>query len=121
MFEARVTELQERLSALENERRMWRARAEAATACLRAVLVEVPLKQFEMGAQLDAIQLRHIFAEIRRIAERADMLEKDAWTKCSALAKEFVAMVEDEGDNLGSDLAEFVDHWRGRFKAALGD
>jgi hypothetical protein len=126
-LEAKVTELQARGTELENERRMWRARAEALKLLLCWSIIEAPMAALIKRSSDDEgwRELREVHEKILVVAERADRLEADAWTKCAALAKEFVQTAKDavhecgvEGPEAGGWIG-FVDDWAEKFKDAL--
>jgi hypothetical protein len=119
----RIDALQARGSELENERRMWKARAAAKQKLLDALLL---LWSNRWGYDGDDAAAQEL---IRQVAKRSDELERDAW--CGA-ANELRAFVQDallpmgdyapdlvlpvEGSNPKS---KFIARWTERFKRVL--
>lgn len=132
-LERQITELQERNSKLEDERRMWKLRAEATNKLLHAMLGMMAARY---GS--DDYEARELIASV---AARADRLERDAWTKPTALLREFITeatspmgdyapeIVTPVGKAGGYDTgaaiddtprAAFVRKWVARFQELLG-
>ncbi len=90
VLEARVDELLAKCTAIENERRMWKARAGAAREVID-VLVEQAVASRIFGAGIDASEVDARARAARHLHDRIDALEADAWTRCAAVAREIVA------------------------------
>lgn len=127
-LERRVTELQAAGTRLENDRRMWKARAEAAREILQALAVDLPILQRLVGRGATEAEVRDLVTTALDVHERIELLERDAWTACSGIAREMVRAWD--GNRLGaassahdSDLppgwAEAIEGWVSRFREAL--
>lgn len=118
--QSQVDELQARCTQLEDERRMWKHRAEVYEQAFSALVLHGAEVLFTCADNAEAAKAFYADAAARvsKIVHRADALEADAWTKCAAVARDFVeASVPDERQTI--DPWRFIDRWRATFKAAL--
>lgn len=120
-----VKDLQGRGTELLNEGRMWKLRYKSAHTLLRAALLEDPFKRFlNRIYPEDEMSRTTVLDGIAEVAARVDLLEKDAWTKAGGVAREFVAEADrllDSEDAPREDIGCYIERWRDKFKAALGD
>jgi hypothetical protein len=108
---ARVRELLNRCTAIENERRMWKLRALATRKLLDAMIAMC------LGRFGDDGSFEEATAKIREVSERADRVEADAWSRAVAEAHEYV---DDAARSHGAEPWQaFAMRWAERFKRAL--
>ena len=123
MLRARETELQTRMSGMQNELRMWKSRAEAKEKLLSALLLLWSNRWGYDGDDANAQSL------IREVSERNDRLEADAW---SGAVNELRAFVQSAGEYMvdyAPDLVKpmdgddpksaFIQRWVERAKTFL--
>ena len=120
--EQQIAELQARGSALENERRMWKARFTALRTIYEILMIELPVAVFmnRDGSGFAQRAFLEVSARIDNVAARADQLEADAWTQLAPVVRAFNAA--SRGMSEGADAAElraFIDRWRDTFLRAL--
>lgn len=120
-----VDELQKRGSALENERRMWKSRAESCRKIIDA-LVERAIAEHSK----DTMSAKASEDLMRSVVERIWLLEHDAWTQTTQIAKTFVREIkgimqlnerEPDPDRKILAFAHVVDSTFERFKAIVGE
>ncbi len=114
-LEAQVDELQARGSALENERRAWKARATATREILESLAIETPVLLRMMGQGVTTADVHDIAATALDLSMRMEVLERDVWTRCSIIARELVSAF-DHGD---VSATPEMRAWVYRFRAAL--
>lgn len=135
--ETQITDLQKDNTRLVNETRMLRAQLKAARAVLIAALVDSPIELLKV--QDNAVRRytgsEHIRQTGRELAtlgsmytiyERIELLEKDAWTGCAALARQFVKEMGELIEKPQSvedamSLIYVIEEWRDKFKTLLTD
>lgn len=105
----RETELQSRMSTMQNEVRMWKARATAKQKLLDALLL---LWSNRWGFDNDDALAQEM---IREVAARNDRLEADVWSNAINEVRAFVKDVELMLDSPEKTLSR----WTDRFKALL--
>lgn len=125
----RIRELLAETTRLENERRMWKNRAESGRKLLDALILMIQQRfgNEDTGATL-----------IQEVAARADRLERDAWCGAAVLAREFIkdaktpmgdyapdlvypgdAVTDSEGRFYDPPQSAFIRKWVDRFKAVI--
>lgn len=121
----KVDELQKRGSALENDRRMWKSRAESCRKIIDA-LVERAIAEHSK----DEMSAKSSEDLMRSVVERIWLLEHDAWTQTTQVAKMFVREVKGINELNGREtdpdakimaFARLVDSTFERFKAIVGE
>lgn len=93
-LDARVTELQTKCTATENDRRMWKARAVAAQEILRLLVLETSILQRMVGNGCTEAEVQDLVSNAAAVHARIDLLERDAWTAAGAIARELVRDVD---------------------------
>ena len=127
MESERITALQSDNSRLLNERRMFKAQAHASKVLLEHVLINTPLVARMHAADdgIEATALLPMFKDVEVLHNRMLLLEKDAWTSTSILARDFVQSTEhllpseSEDADVG-ELFQFLKNWAERFAKILG-
>lgn len=124
----RETELQAHNTQLVNETRMLRAQLNAAKIVLNQSLVERPITvMMAISLGIDPGPSQYENVELKKLYDRLELLEKDAWTQTGALAKQFVKAVKVWNENKSGisqkeeDWVSFVDEWADKFQALVGD
>lgn len=92
----RIRELLAETTRLENERRMWKNRAQSGRKLLDALIL---MMQQRFGNEDTGAAL------IQEVAARADRLERDAWCGAAALVREFI---EDANTPMGDYAPDVV-------------
>lgn len=115
----RIDNLQRSCTALENDRRLQRARAENALRYLQMSTVELPLSVLGSGQYELVSELR---LKMSAEAERTDAILKDAWSGCAEACRAYVkAMKEADCENAeAADLEAMLRSWDSRFRTLLG-
>lgn len=114
VLEGRVDELLARGTTLQNECRMWKARAIAAGEVLMVLAVETPILHRMVGHGVTEDEVREVGYNALDVHERIDLLERDAWTRAAQVARQMVSAY-DHGDVGPDDL----DKWVGKLREAL--
>lgn len=124
----RIDELQKRGSELENDRRMWKSRALACRALVDALVEKSIASMGDFGT--GSISAKESATNLAKVAERVWLLEHDAWTQTTQIAKTFVREVkgimdlharEPDCDAKILSFAKLVDSTFERFKSIVGD
>lgn len=125
---AKVDELQKIGSTLENERRMWKSRAVACRALVDALVEKSIASMGDFGT--GSISMKQSAADMAKVVERVWLLEHDAWTQTTQVAKTFVREIkgimqlnerEPDPDRKILAFAHVVDSTYERFKAIVGE
>lgn len=123
----RITELQASNTTKVNEIRMLRARLNASNILLQEVMLDRPLANilaFNTQEPYDAMRERN--TGLTQLHARIELLENDAWTQTTGVARDFVKaachMLEKPSSmvHVAEDLLEFVEQWNAKFKSVLG-
>lgn len=120
-LEEQRDELQARCTDLENERRMWKGRAEAQRLAITALtdflcgLVTPKTEGDNVAAQSF---VKDATEKIGELARRNEQLAADAWTKAAQAARSFVEKVDSREPTIDWSIA--VHAWSEIFKQALG-
>ena len=112
--------LRDDLSKLFDEKRMWKARAEAAIAYVKVLAIDLPLAMRLSHVIPPNEAMASILADIRVLQEKHDAVLADAWTQTTRTAKDFVKEFASSLEDPHPD-APWIVPWVRRFKAALGD
>lgn len=132
---ARINELMTMCSKLENERRMWKQRAKAAQSILAEVFVDVAVSArallLDGASDVSVRNVAEALDVTRAVAERADMLERDAWTAWAPHVRAFIAQAREPMGDYAPDIAVpaedegpaglFVRAWVTRFSSLFKD
>lgn len=100
-LQARINELQARNTELENERRMWKARCESKRLLLEALIEGAEasyLKRDKVSDEVFAQLETSVMKRIHEVMVRNDLLEIDAWTMTTQLAKDFLKRAKEVQD-----------------------
>ncbi len=118
----REAELMNDCTRLENERRHWKARAEASKELLTAALIDYPMTAILAKTETDYDP--KVLKRVEQVHASNRALLKDAWCGAANLAREFVkeatSILEQEkieGDmNMLHRYQELVDRWTPQFR-----
>ena len=98
---SRIDELLREASALENERRRWKNQAESWKGAAKAIFMMVAAYYgAEEGKRAD---------DVRKLTERLNLLEKDAWCGAANLARDFIEQAESPLMDYAPDLVRPID------------
>lgn len=109
----RITELQATGTKLENERRMWKSRANASKRLLMALLHGALERFGGEDCVMTTVRL------IESVQQRNENLERDTWSAAGGLVRTFLAEAKDEFDGETTNLTphvEFIRRWVKRFQ-----
>lgn len=109
-LQAQVDSLQARGTELVNENRMLRAQLDAAKTILNHAHLELPIV-----VMTNADPEQYSKVNLKKLYERIELLEKDAWTQTTGAVREFL----EEEKTIGH-RSEFVVKWATKFKALVG-
>lgn len=119
----RITELLALNTAQTNEIRMLRAQRNAARKLIHVALVDGPLANIlALQTGESYIDMRTRSRDLLDLYQRIELLEKDAWTQTTGVAKEFVETSIHllANPHYTEDLAYFIEQWSTKFKSVLG-
>lgn len=127
---AQVKELQARGTELETERRMWKARFQAARDIISILQVEGPIAVIAHREIGKNEIMDDIMEVIHTIHDRIQLLERDAWVSRAEVVRAFVKAANEYtepvpfiGDpfGVGHKRCEFIKTWAERLAATLED
>ncbi len=121
----RTQELLERCTALENEKRMWKARAKAAHDILTMLMMELPIMNRIMGLGVTEDEIRDVTGDAWDLHMRVDQLERDVWTGAARMVRDFIKAVDaNPGLRMGLvGLApqEILEEWIPKFRSLFDE
>lgn len=123
-LQTQIDALQAKCTQLENERRAWKLRCEGVRAVLETFLEESILNKIlgrasnSEEANAGDVSIKQTADAYRKLADRIELLEHDAWTGAATLVRTFIK----ESRLVTPDHASvFVREWRDQFKKLWPD